>query len=110
MATELPQGLRVNASELLKSSEARPQVLPGITLEGPATLLFHGRRDVDLRLPHSVDAGLVKSIALEEGVAVTARRLDSLEVTEPMENKAVVKAAADNVKNLYILEVPGDWV
>jgi len=104
VAAELPSHLNFNFTSLLQHTEDDdPLVLPGVTLTGPSSLLFHRRQDVALMLPHSVDAGLIRSIALEEEIAVTAHNVETLEVESPGQHSQIVKSRASE-KSIYILE------
>jgi len=78
-------GIRLHADwDAIESNLVRPlrdgAVLPDFMLEGPLDLFITPPADLQLWLPHSVEAGVQKRVMLRSGAAVTVRGARSVQL------------------------------
>jgi hypothetical protein len=85
MLPESQGGIRLQADwDAIEANLVRPlrdgAVLPDFTLEGPLDLFLTPPADLQLWLPHSVEAGVQTRVMLRPGVAVTVRGARSVQL------------------------------
>ncbi|KAG7669255.1 hypothetical protein Ndes2526B_g05555 [Nannochloris sp. 'desiccata'] len=83
-------GIRLHADwDAIESNLVRPlrdgAVLPDFMLEGPLDLYITPPADLQLWLPHSVEAGVQKRVMLRTGAAVTVRGARSVQLRRPID-------------------------
>ena len=87
-------GIRLRADwDAIESNLVRPlrdgAALPEFTLEGPLDLYFTPPTELQLWLPHSVEAGVVKRVLLRDGAAITVRGAKSVQLRRSVDLPSV---------------------
>ena len=90
MLPETQGGIRLHTDwDAIESNLVRPlrdgAVLPDFNLEGPLDLFLTPPADLQLWLPHSVEAGVQHRVMLRPGVAVTVRGARSVQLRRPID-------------------------